>query len=407
VTTAADPSGADETPDDADSPDGTGTPDDADSPNSTGTPDDADSPDSTGSPDGAPSPAGTGTPTSLLAGVREACAAVAAVSTRVAVDTGALDELAATLAAAEPELMPEERPVATDDAMGTDEAMAAQVVAWNAVNFGSGWFPVLRKRDGLSGARSLAEALADHVAASGAPTAEWLSAADAPTCAEVFGQPHPGPVDDLLDLFARAWRDLGALLTDRFDGSAAALVRSAGGSAEALVGTLAAMPLAHDVSRYRTGGADDTGDDEPGDDPGGDDPGDDDTGGETIEVPLYKRAQITVSHLARAFGGEGLGRFDDVDRLTAFADNLVPHVLRMAGVLVYDDDLAGRIGREELLDPGSAEEVEIRACGVHAVELLAERTGLTSAAIDHQLWQRGQDPAIKAVPRHRCRTSWY
>ena len=114
-----------------------------------------------------------------------------------------------------------------------------------------------------------------------------------------------------------------------------------------------------------------------------------------------------MSRLARAFGGEGLGRFDDVDRLTAFADNLVPHVLRMAGVLVYDDDLADRIDREELLEAGSPEEVEIRACAVYAVELLAARTGLTAATIDHQLWQRGQDPENKAVPRHRCRCSWY
>jgi len=57
--------------------------------------------------------------------------------------------------------------------------------------------------------------------------------------------------------------------------------------------------------------------------------------------------------------------------------------------------------------PGSLEEVEIRACGLHAVELLAARTGRAPATIDHQLWQRGQDPAIKAVPRHRCRCSWY
>ena len=49
----------------------------------------------------------------------------------------------------------------------------------------------------------------------------------------------------------------------------------------------------------------------------------------------------------------------------------------MAGALVYDDALAGRIERGELLAPGSPEEVEIRACGVHAVELLAARTGLT------------------------------
>lgn len=312
----------------------------------------------------------------VLDRVRDACATVAGRAARVTIDLDALVRLGPTLTADEPPLLPEERPV------GDDESMATEVVVWNAVNFGSGWFPVLRKREGLSGARSLAEALADHVAASGAPTADWLAKADALTCAEVFGQPHPGPVDDLLELFAQAWRDLGELLADRFDGSAAELVRSADGSADRLVAILGSMPLAHDVARYPVGRHE-------------------------IEVPLYKRAQITVSHLARAYGGEGLGRFDDGDRLTAFADNLVPHVLRTSGVLVYDDDLAGRIEREELLEPGSADEVEIRACGLHAVELLAHHTGVPAASIDHQLWQRGQDPAVKAVPRHRCRCSWY
>jgi hypothetical protein len=79
----------------------------------------------------------------------------------------------------------------------------------------------------------------------------------------------------------------------------------------------------------------------------------------------------------------------------------------MAGLLVYDDELAARIDAGELLAPGSAEEVEIRACGLHAVELVAAHAGLTPAAVDHQLWQRGQDPAVKAVPRHRCRCPWY
>ncbi|HEX6419200.1 MAG TPA: queuosine salvage family protein [Acidimicrobiales bacterium] len=308
--------------------------------------------------------------------IRSACSTVAERAVAVGLDLGALDKLAATLDDSEPPLLPEERP------SGDEEAMATEVVLWNAVNFGSGWFPALDKRPGLSGARSLAEALADHVAAGGPPTTAWLAQADAARCAEVFGQPHPGPVDDLLELFARAWRDLAALLDEGYGGSAAEMVRAAGGSAAALVSTFGAMPLAHDVARYRVGDRD-------------------------IEVPLYKRAQITVSHLTRAFGGEGLGRFDDVERLTAFADNLVPHVLRMAGVLVYDDDLAARIERGDLLEPGSPEEVEIRACAVCAVEMLSARTGLTAAAIDHQLWQRGQDPAVKAVPRHRCRCSWY
>jgi len=315
-------------------------------------------------------------PAPLFDEIRAACATVADHATHVGIDEEALDRLAATLVADAPALLPEEQPD------GDEEAMATEVVVWNAVNFGSGWFPVLRKRDGLSGARSLAEALADHVAASGAPTAEWLAEVDSLTCAEVFDQPYPGPVDELLDLFALAWHDLGVLLAERFSCSAAELVRSAGGSAARLVETLGAMPLAHDVARY-------------------------DAAGTSLDVPLFKRAQITVSHLSRAFEGEGLGRFDDDDQLTAFADNLVPHVLRVAGVLVYDDGLAERIEHGDLLEPGSPEEVEIRACGLHAVEQLAARTGLAPASIDHQLWQRGQNPAIKAVPRHRCRCSWY
>jgi hypothetical protein len=316
--------------------------------------------------------AGAGAGADVFDRIRAACAAVAARARWVRIDEAGVDALAATVEREEPPLLPEERPG------GDEEAVAASVLAWNAVNFGSGWFPDLRKRPGLSGARTLAACLADHTERKGPPTAAWLAAARPETCAAVFDQPHPGPVDDLLVLFARAWQDLGGLLTAGFAGSAAALVRSAGGSAAALVGTLDRMPLMHDVARH----------------------GD-------VEVPLYKRAQITASHLARATGGEGIGRFADIGRLTAFADNLVPHTLRMAGVLVYDDRLAGRIGAGRPLASGSAEEVEIRACGVHAVELLAARTGLSAAALDHRLWQRGQDPAVKAVPRHRTRCPHY
>ena len=83
---------------------------------------------------------------------------------------------------------------------------------------------------------------------------------------------------------------------------------------------------------------------------------------------FYKRAQIVPSDLALA----GVAEFDDLDRLTIFADNLVPHVLRVDGVLRYDPALAARIDAGELLPPGP-EEREIRACAVHACELIAER----------------------------------
>src|SRR5258707_1377184 len=55
-------------------------------------------------------------------------------------------------------------------------------------------------------------------------------------------------------------------------------------------------------------------------------------------VPFLKRAQLAVSDLAHALPDD-LGRFRDLGELTLFADNLVPHVLRLDGVLRFDPEL--------------------------------------------------------------------
>ena len=65
---------------------------------------------------------------------------------------------------------------------------------------------------------------------------------------------------------------------------------------------------------------------------------------------FWKRAQIVSNDLALA----GVAEFSDLDRLTIFADNLVPHVLRVDGVLRYDDGLARHIDSGELLPAGRA-----------------------------------------------------
>jgi CO/xanthine dehydrogenase Mo-binding subunit len=132
-----------------------------------------------------------------------------------------------------------------------------------------------------------------------------------------------------------------------------------------------------------------------------------------MDVPFYKRAQLTAADLSLALARRGLGAFGDLDRLTIFADNLVPHVLRVDGVLSYDAGLAARIDREELIAAGSAEEVEIRACALHAVELTREALGrdgraVTAMGLDYVLWNRGQERHYKTIkPRHRARTVYY
>ena len=312
--------------------------------------------------------------------IRAACAGVAERARYVRIDPACLDRLAARLAE-EPPPAPVLDPA--HHALAEPEHTLAYVVTLDAINFGSGWFPVLRKRSGLSGYFTIATSLKDRFERDGPWTAEELAGLTAWDCAQVFGQEPGGAAAELMDHFARALRDLGGLLAERFDGSFPALVAAAGGSAAALTGVLREMPCYRDVACH-----------------------------DGEEVPFYKRAQLTAADLHAAFRGEGPGCFDDLDALTIFADNLVPHVLRREGVLRYAPDLAARIDREERLVAGSAEEVEIRACAVHAVECcvaVLTRAGhrATAQRVDYWLWNRGQLPEMKAHPRHRARTVYY
>lgn len=129
-------------------------------------------------------------------------------------------------------------------------------------------------------------------------------------------------------------------------------------------------------------------------------------------VYFWKRAQIFVSDVFCAFGGNNRGAFADIDRLTAFADYKLPQVLRELGIISYRPELASRIDALEPLEPGSDEEIEIRAMTLHAVERLKEdflhvgRT-LTSPQIDGWLWNLGQMDEFRKRPYHRCRTIFY
>ncbi len=313
--------------------------------------------------------------------IRAGAAAVMTHARRVRIDDVSLQALADAIAA---------RPLASAEGdpahhrRRDDAETLAYVLTLDAVNFGSGWFPFLAKRPGMSGYFTVATSLAERFDAQGAWSAAELRELDGQGMAAVIGQDPSGPdVAELMDLFARALNQLGELLGSRYGGRFEGPLEEAAGSAEALIGILARMPFYDDVASWRG-----------------------------RRIPFYKRAQITSADLDLALGGRGLGAFHDLDRLTIFADNLVPHVLRCEGVLVYDADLASRIDRGVLLRAGSEEETEIRAGGVHAVERLVDalraRGVQTSVrALDYGLWARGQEPAFKSRPRHRARSVFY
>jgi hypothetical protein len=308
------------------------------------------------------------TPTSIPDRVRAACAWVADRARSVEIAEGALEPYAAKLLTA---TAPGQAEIPLP---GIDrEARAAFVICLDAINFGSGWWPTIRKRPGLSGYSTIETGLVERFRAEGAWSAEDLMRLTVAELAAVTGQ---DPEHPLMERYADSLRDVGRRVQAEHGGSFAALVEAAGGSALALADLLAGWDAFADVSVY---------DGEP--------------------VPFFKRAQIAAADLNRM----GVAELRDEARLTAFADNLVPHVLRVDGMLELGPDLERRIDAEELLVHGSPEEVELRACAVHAIELLSAATDarLSPAQIDAALWNRGRDQRYKSRPRPRCRNTAY
>ena len=313
--------------------------------------------------------------------IRCACASVAAVAKWVRVSTDGLNDYAAGL--------PLENSATSEmdwehHFRGNTAASVAYFITLAAVNFGSGYFPHLAKRPGMTGYYTIATRLRDRFAAEGPIPADALRYMDTVAYMRLFHQSPDNPViEELMAHFGRALRQLGRLLTNDFQGSFLRLAAAAEGRAAGLVAILARLPYFHDRPIYRGG-----------------------------KIPLFKRAQLAAADLSLALEGRAPGNFGDLDRLTIFADNLVPHVLRLDGVLSYHPQLLARIEAGELIAAGSPEEVELRTCAVHAVELLratpaARRHGATYQQLDYLLWHRGQRKKYKAVPRHRTRTIFY
>ena len=153
---------------------------------------------------------------SLFDEVRSGCKWVADNAQHVRIATDRLAAYAASLPldhAIAPSLDPRYHYV------GQGEATADFVLILDAINFGSGFFPHLRKRPGLSGYFTVAAGLTDHFNTIGPLTVAQLTQINALDCARMFGQ-HPlvaGPVVELMELFARALNDLGRFATEKFN----------------------------------------------------------------------------------------------------------------------------------------------------------------------------------------------
>ena len=306
----------------------------------------------------------------LVDEIREACAWVAGRATQVTIVEEAIPAYAAALPAAGalPGLDPDRHVLD-----GPAERRAAFFLTLDAINFGSGWFPTLRKRDGRSGYLTVALGLRERFAAHGA-VERARSCARSTQRGRGDARAGPGARADgaVRALAQRPRRARRAGARRRFRGSRGA----ADGSAVALAERLARWDCFADASTY-----------------------------DGRAIPFFKRAQIAAADLHHA----GVADFAaDLHRLTLFADNLVPHVLRLDGILRFDPALTARIEAEQLIEHDSS-----RGGRDARVRRPRRRADLPRAPRPHRpagrpaAVDRGGGARYKAVPRPRARCTAY
>jgi hypothetical protein len=190
-----------------------------------------------------------------------------------------------------------------------------------------------------------------------------------------------------IPLFAERWRnvrELGTVLKNLWEGEGARLVECAEQDAHRLARMVAEnLSSFNDIAVY-----------------------------DGREVRFFKRAQILVTDLWGAFGGRAWGQFESIDALTAFADYKLPQLLRAWGILRYAPSLARKVDAQVELAAGSADEIEIRAATLWAVEFLraelaARGRALWSVQVDWILWNASQGKFKGMKPYHRVRTIYY
>ncbi len=137
----------------------------------------------------------------LLDEIRKACAGVAADARSVRIREAAIDPYARALEPpaalrADPAIVP---------LSASREQLAGFVLTLDAINFGSGWFPTLRKRPGRSGYFTIALGLRERFDADpDSFAAARLGEVDAAWLAEALGQ---APDHELIGLYTAALRE--------------------------------------------------------------------------------------------------------------------------------------------------------------------------------------------------------
>ncbi len=129
-------------------------------------------------------------------------------------------------------------------------------------------------------------------------------------------------------------------------------------------------------------------------------------------VQFYKLPQLAIWFLYTTLRKSGKFHLEDLDKMSAFADYIVPVALRLLGITCYSTELEQAINSFQMIPRDSACEVEIRAHCIYASALLAEEINLIRPSnqqiiipqVDARLWTHYH---TTWWPHHLTRTIMY
>ena len=192
----------------------------------------------------------------------------------------------------------------------------------------------------------------------------------------------------MLDEKMQVWHDVGAVLADKYDGRFHNFVKSCpprlyDNGAGIIDRMVKEFPRFNDVSPYD---------------------------GATIK--FYKLPQLGIWFVYSNLRKNNQFPLEDLGKMTAFADYIVPVALRILGIVSYSPELEHAINTYQMIPRDSRQEVEIRAHCIYATALLCEEVNnirpkdrqIIIPQIDARLWTHYH---TTWWPHHLTRTIMY
>lgn len=178
-------------------------------------------------------------------------------------------------------------------------------------------------------------------------------------------------------------RELGTTMTEQFDGEFSAMLKCSNDALGLMEAIVTEFPSFADTAEYNG-----------------------------KKIVFNKRAQLLIADIHQAFLDQEANSVEDISQLTACADYKLPMILRHEGILEYDEQLSDTVDDQKEIPHGSAEEVEIRANTIWAVErikqcLRAKLPEIDSIHVNDAIWLQSQIKNPASKPYHHTRTTAY